>query len=77
MRIIIICIMKCDSIKISVAESQLAEMVEPEAPNACKSAIKTISSEALLAGAREVIINHASEQYLLRLTNQGKLILTK
>lgn len=69
--------MKYDSIKISVAENQLTERAEPEASNACKPEIKIISSEALLAGAREVIINHASEQYLLRLTNQGKLILTK
>lgn len=34
-------------------------------------------SEALLAGAREVIIEHRGQDYLLRLTSSGKLILTK
>jgi hemin uptake protein HemP len=36
-----------------------------------------ITSEVLLAGARELVIKHAGEDYRLRLTNQGKLILTK
>lgn len=35
------------------------------------------NSAVLLGGAREVIIEHAGEEYRLRLTNQGKLILTK
>lgn len=34
-------------------------------------------SEALLAGAREVVIEHRGQDYLLRLTSSGKLILTK
>lgn len=34
-------------------------------------------SEALLAGAREVVIEHRGQDYLLRLTSTGKLILTK
>ncbi len=34
-------------------------------------------SEVLFAGARELVIKHAGEDYRLRLTNQGKLILTK
>lgn len=37
----------------------------------------TITSEVLFAGRREVLIKHASENYRLRITNQGKLILTK
>ena len=36
-----------------------------------------INSEVLFAGKREVLIKHASENYRLRITNQGKLILTK
>ncbi|MDP1766374.1 MAG: hemin uptake protein HemP [Methylotenera sp.] len=38
---------------------------------------RTTTSEVLLAGARELVIKHAGEDYRLRLTNQGKLILTK
>lgn len=36
-----------------------------------------INSRDLFARSREVIIDHASEEYRLRLTSQGKLILTK
>lgn len=36
-----------------------------------------LSSDVLLSGAREVIIEHAGDEYRLRLTNQNKLILTK
>ena len=38
---------------------------------------KQISSEELLGDARRLIIVHAGEQYLLRVTKNGKLILTK
>ena len=34
-------------------------------------------SEALLGNAREVVIEHRGQDYLLRLTASGKLILTK
>lgn len=34
-------------------------------------------SAELLGTAREVVIEHAGEEYRLRLTRQGKLILTK
>ena len=36
-----------------------------------------IDSANLLAGAREVLIEHEGETYRLRCTNKGKLILTK
>jgi hemin uptake protein HemP len=36
-----------------------------------------VTSEVLFSGARELVIKHAGENYRLRLTNQGKLILTK
>lgn len=38
---------------------------------------RVISSEDLLAGAREIIIRHVGEDYRLRLTRAGKLILNK
>ncbi|WP_226382178.1 hemin uptake protein HemP [Falsiroseomonas ponticola] len=37
----------------------------------------TLTSEALLQGAREAVILHAGEVYRLRLTSKDKLILTK
>lgn len=41
------------------------------------TACRAISSEVLFAGARELVIEHGGDSYRLRLTNQGKLILTK
>jgi hemin uptake protein HemP len=38
---------------------------------------RSISSRDLLAGHREVVINHDGDQYRLRLTSTNKLILTK
>ncbi len=35
-----------------------------------------VTSEALLGAARELLIMHAGRQYRLRLTQNGKLILT-
>jgi hemin uptake protein HemP len=36
-----------------------------------------IDSHRLLAGGRELVIDHAGQQYRLRLTRNDKLILTK
>lgn len=36
-----------------------------------------IPSQALFQGARELHIHHGNEQYRLRITRSGKLILTK
>jgi hemin uptake protein HemP len=36
-----------------------------------------VNSVELFGTAREVLIEHAGEEYRLRLTRQGKLILTK
>ncbi len=57
-------------------------MVGPPNPeqheeDADKAAPLTISSERLLAGRRQLIIQHGREQYRLLLTNSNKLILTK
>jgi hemin uptake protein HemP len=38
---------------------------------------RIVSSESLLAGRRELLIQHGSEQYRLRLTASNKLILVK
>lgn len=36
-----------------------------------------LKSAELLRGSREVVIEHEGDEYRLRLTSQGKLILTK
>lgn len=38
---------------------------------------KTITSAELFAARREIVILHAGEEYRLRITSNGKLILTK
>ena len=43
---------------------------EPAAP-------RTVRSEELMAGARGLVIVHNGETYHLRITRNGKLILTK
>lgn len=39
--------------------------------------VSKIASEQLMKGQREVIIQHGPEEYRLRITATGKLILTK
>jgi hemin uptake protein HemP len=39
--------------------------------------LKRLSSEELIGPGREVLIRHAGFDYRLRITRQGKLILTK
>jgi hemin uptake protein HemP len=50
---------------------------EPPQEEADKGDPPTISSETLLAGRRQVIIQHGAERYRLMLTRSNKLILTK
>lgn len=38
---------------------------------------RLVDLDALLAGAREIVIVHKGERYRLRVTQNGKLILTK
>lgn len=47
------------------------------APAAARPAQRRIDSADLMAGAREIEIDHRGELYRLRCTNKGKLILTK
>lgn len=51
-----------------------AAVAKPQQPVRAR---RVITSEELLAGAREVDIRHADEVYTLRQTSKGKLILTK
>lgn len=41
------------------------------------AAVRRVSSHRLLAGERELVIQHMGSEYHLRLTRNGKLILTK
>jgi hemin uptake protein HemP len=53
-------------------------LLEVQRPTPIPSPIPgPISSEELLGGQREIIIQHGTEQYRLRLTNNNKLILVK
>ncbi|MBX3702048.1 MAG: hemin uptake protein HemP [Dokdonella sp.] len=56
----------------SVAESTACPL-DPVAPGRAPR----IGSGQLLAGARELVIEHAGQEYHLRLTRNDRLILTK
>jgi hemin uptake protein HemP len=59
------------------SHSQLLSMPIVDANNSSGNKIFAMTSEALFSGTRELLIIHGSEEYRLRLTSQGKLILTK
>jgi hemin uptake protein HemP len=42
-----------------------------------KQVLPRIESSTLFKGVQEIIIDHMGQEYHLRLTNQGKLLLTK
>ena len=48
-----------------------------DAKNGVITVARSITSKALFAGEREMVIQHAGHEYRLRLTAQNKLILTK
>jgi len=54
-------------------------MSEASKPTAkpVRQPVRRIEVQELLGGAREAILLHAREEYRLRLTSNGKLILTK
>ena len=57
------------------------QQTNPEQPPASQPAggepaLRRLSSAALLQGQRQVVIEHGEREYRLRLTAQGKLILT-
>lgn len=70
LRIIIICIMIKPPEK---ADSHLCDSPAPEGAGQRKR----VSSRDLFGAMREVVIDHVGEEYRLRITSQGKLILTK
>ena len=49
----------------------------PSGASTEQSSARSISSKALLAGENRLRIEHDGVEYLLQLTRQGKLILTK
>lgn len=59
-------------LKINLQEMNVSEKNVPS-----DSAAKRISSTQLFLNAKEIMIDHLNETYLLRLTKQNKLILTK
>ena len=50
---------------------------EPQDPASADPTAPLIRSEELMQGQRELLIMHCQEVYRLRLTRNGKLILTK
>jgi hemin uptake protein HemP len=56
-----------------------ASSSDPTSPSAADNAAapRIVTSESLLAGRRELLIQHGTEQYRLRLTASNKLILVK
>jgi hemin uptake protein HemP len=49
----------------------------PAAPTPDTAVPRIVTSEDLLAGKRELLIQHGTEQYRLRLTANNRLILVK
>jgi hemin uptake protein HemP len=56
----------------ATSDDALVAKRDPEARNS-----QRIDSRRLLAGSRELVIDHAGQEYRLRLTRNDKLILTK
>lgn len=77
MRLIIIYIMSTNQDKISINQNHPGNELNSHVSDIRKISARAIASDALLLGSRELIIHHAGEKYMLRVTNQGKLILTK
>lgn len=57
--------------------SQPPRLSNVEEASMSATAVRRISSHRLLAGERELVIQHMGSEYHLRLTRNGKLILTK
>jgi hemin uptake protein HemP len=58
-----------DSTDPAPARSPVADVPDPGAP-------RRVSSQDILHGAREIVIEHDGRVYRLRITQNGKLILT-
>ena len=55
----------------------LATNLDDPGREASAAPVRRVSSHRLLAGERELVIQHLGSEYHLRLTRNGKLILTK
>lgn len=51
--------------------------LKPKAPPLSGLPVRRVSSQTLLMGERELVIQHEGNEYHLRLTRNDKLILTK
>ena len=69
--------MKAILICIRAPMNTLPKPVEPHPSAATPPVRPRIDSEKLLGGAPAVEIDHAGQRYLLRVTRENKLILTK
>jgi hemin uptake protein HemP len=54
-----------------------AKQINAPAKTGVAGSLKRLCSAELFSGARELVIEHAGDEYRLRQTSQGKLILTK
>lgn len=50
---------------------------KPAVSPAARASKSCVSAMELMGSARELLIEHAGEEYRLRITRNGKLILTK
>ena len=57
--------------------SQDRDQLTPSTPSQSGEDISVIASETLFAGRSEIRLRHRGQEYRLRITRQGKLILTK
>jgi hemin uptake protein HemP len=62
--------------QIEMMNSQSSSSSSPK-PQGLAPAVKRVAVDDLLGGRREIILLHAGEEYRLRVTSNGKLILTK
>ena len=62
---------------LTLSRSPQRPPADAAADAAPEAAVRRISSHRLLAGERELVIQHMGSEYHLRLTRNGKLILTK
>lgn len=51
--------------------------VDVEKPDQFRPNVPRVTTERLMDGKREIIIEHGREEYRLRITGAGKLLLTK
>lgn len=65
------------SISILSMPHPVASLSHPRLRPAPAAEVRRVSSQLLLDGARELVIQHQGGEYHLRLTRNDKLILTK